>query len=108
LLEAMAQGAPVVSTAELGTKSILTPGCGALVVRETIEEFASAVTRVLKDANLKAGLSNQARAHARKWSSLSTAQRLAELYSSVRDSYGREERATQREITRDAASELRP
>ena len=32
LLEAMAQGAPVVSTAELGTRSILKPGCGALVV----------------------------------------------------------------------------
>ena len=34
LLEAMAQGAPVVSTAELGTRSILKPGCGALVVEE--------------------------------------------------------------------------
>ena len=34
LLEAMAQGAPVVSTAELGTRSILMPGCGALVVPE--------------------------------------------------------------------------
>src|SRR4051812_34699027 len=32
LLEAMAQGTPVVSTAELGTRSILTPGCGAFVV----------------------------------------------------------------------------
>ena len=34
LLEAMAQGAPVVSTAELGTRSILLPGSGALVVPE--------------------------------------------------------------------------
>jgi glycosyltransferase involved in cell wall biosynthesis len=32
LLEAMAQGAPIVSTAELGTRSILKPECGALVV----------------------------------------------------------------------------
>jgi 1,2-diacylglycerol 3-alpha-glucosyltransferase len=31
LLEAMAQGTPVVSTAELGTRSILTPASGALV-----------------------------------------------------------------------------
>jgi 1,2-diacylglycerol 3-alpha-glucosyltransferase len=31
LLEAMAQGTPVVSTAELGTKFVLQPGCGALV-----------------------------------------------------------------------------
>ena len=34
LLEAMAQGTPVVSTAELGTRSILTPDCGAFVVPE--------------------------------------------------------------------------
>ena len=39
LLEAMAQGTPVVSTAELGTRSILTPDCGAFVVPE--EESAS-------------------------------------------------------------------
>ena len=54
LLEAMAQGAPVVSTAELGTRSILAPGCGALVVPEQPQEFAAAVVRVLRDAGLRA------------------------------------------------------
>ena len=49
LLEAMAQGAPVVSTAELGTRSVLKAGCGALVVEERQRtEFAAAVIRVLK------------------------------------------------------------
>jgi glycosyltransferase involved in cell wall biosynthesis len=83
LLEAMAQGAPLVSTAELGAKSILTKGCGALVVRENVDEFASAVIRVLRDANLRQGLSEQAREHAQKWSSLSMAKRLADVYAGV-------------------------
>ena len=83
LLEAMAQGAPLVSTAELGAKSILTPGCGALVVRESVDEFASAVIRVLGDVHLRQGLSRQAREHAQKWSSLSMAKRLTEVYSSI-------------------------
>ena len=43
LLEAMAQGTPVVSTAELGTRSILTPDCGAFVVPEAGGSFAAAV-----------------------------------------------------------------
>ena len=48
LLEAMAQGAAVVSTAELGTRSILVPGSGALVVPEEEGAFAAAVVRVLQ------------------------------------------------------------
>ena len=41
LLEAMAQGAPIVSTAELGVRSVLKAGCGALVVEEELQPFAS-------------------------------------------------------------------
>jgi glycosyltransferase involved in cell wall biosynthesis len=48
LLEAMAQGTPVVSTAELGTRSILTSDCGAFVVPEQEEAFAAAVMQALK------------------------------------------------------------
>ena len=62
LLEAMAQGAPVVSTAELGTRSILKPGCGALVVPEEEGAFAAAVVRVLQDASLREG-HGRARSH---------------------------------------------
>ena len=47
LLEAMAQGTPVVSTAELGTRSILTADCGAFVVPEEEETFAAAVAEAL-------------------------------------------------------------
>jgi 1,2-diacylglycerol 3-alpha-glucosyltransferase len=84
LLEAMAQGAPVVSTAELGTRSILKPGCGALVVPEKQDEFAAAVVRVLQDPNLQKELGDRGRTYARTWSSSTMARRLADLYDSLR------------------------
>jgi glycosyltransferase involved in cell wall biosynthesis len=83
LLEAMAQGAPVVSTAELGTRSILVPGSGALVVPEEVAAFAAAVVRVLGDASLREGMAARGRAYARTWSSAAMARRLAELYAQV-------------------------
>ena len=84
LLEAMAQGVPVVSTAELGTRSILVPDCGALVVPEQQQEFAAAVVRVLSDAGVREGLAARGRAYARNWSSAAMARRLAELYAELR------------------------
>jgi len=83
LLEAMAQGAPVVSTAELGTRSILMPGCGALVVPEETEAFAATVVRVLTDAGLRAGLAARGRAYARTWSSVAMARRMSEIYEQL-------------------------
>ena len=83
LLEAMAQGAPVVSTAELGTKSILKPGCGALVVQEDLQAFSAAVIRVMQDAHLSRDLSERGRVYARSWSSAAMAGHLAELYRSL-------------------------
>jgi 1,2-diacylglycerol 3-alpha-glucosyltransferase len=81
LLEAMAQGAPVVSTAELGTRSILVPGSGALVVPEERAAFAAAVVRVLSDASLREGMAARGRAYARSWSASAMAQRLAQVYA---------------------------
>jgi 1,2-diacylglycerol 3-alpha-glucosyltransferase len=83
LLEAMAQGAPIVSTAELGTRSILVPGCGAIVAEERIEAFAAAVIRVLTEPGLASALSQQGRQYARSWSSGAMAARLADLYRSA-------------------------
>jgi glycosyltransferase involved in cell wall biosynthesis len=84
LLEAMAQGAPIVSTAELGTRSILQPGCGAVIVEEKRDEFAAAVTRVLQDIDLQKDLAERGRAYAKTWSSAAMARRLAELYDTIR------------------------
>jgi 1,2-diacylglycerol 3-alpha-glucosyltransferase len=84
LLEAMAQGAPVVSTAELGTRSILKPGCGAVVVAERQDEFAAAVIRVLQSPELQKELGDRGRVYAKTWSSAIMARRLADLYDAVR------------------------
>jgi hypothetical protein len=88
LLEAMAQGAPVVSTAELGTRSILLPGSGALVVPEEQDAFAAAVVRVLEDRELRHELSERGRVYARNWSSSAMAGRLTELYEALRGAPG--------------------
>ncbi len=85
LLEAMAQGAAVVSTAQLGTRSILVPGSGALVVPEEPDTFAAAVVRVLGDAELRQELGSRGRAYARQWSSAAMARRLADLYGELRN-----------------------
>jgi len=84
LLEAMAQGTPVVSTAELGTRSILKPDCGAVIVPEKHDEFAAAVVRVLQDRNLQRELGERGRVYAKTWSSASMARRLADLYGTLR------------------------
>jgi len=90
LLEAMAQGAPIVSTAELGTRSVLKPDCGALVVEEKLQPFAAAVTRLLQDEDLRNELAERGRTYAKTWSSAVMARRLADLYQSLRVSPGSE------------------
>jgi len=80
LLEAMAQGAAIVSTAELGTRSILLPESGALVVPEDEAAFAAAVVRVLGDGALRAQLRERGRSYARSWSSATMARKLLEIY----------------------------
>jgi glycosyltransferase involved in cell wall biosynthesis len=82
LLEAMAQGTPVVSTAELGTRSILTPGSGAFVSPEDESMFAALVGEALalgRDDPRRA----QLRAHAQTWASQAMARRLAAFYEKV-------------------------
>jgi 1,2-diacylglycerol 3-alpha-glucosyltransferase len=90
LLEAMAQGAPVVSTAELGTRSVLKAGCGALVVEEQLQPFTAAVVKVLQDVALRSDFAERGRTYARTWSSATMARRLADLYKTLRASPGAE------------------
>jgi len=80
LLEALAQGRPVVSTAHLGTASILQAGCGARVAPEKPDAFAQAIADILDDPARAARLSAQARTYAAGWASSRMAWRLAELY----------------------------
>ena len=83
LLEAMAQGAPIISTASLGTRSVLKPECGAIVVPERHEDFAAAALRVLASPELRAELAARSRTYAQSWASIRLARSMAELYRSI-------------------------
>lgn len=85
LLESLALGVPVVSTAVLGTKEVLDGAAGAIVVEEDVGEFADAVTRVLTRSDLRATLAAAARDFvAARWSSGEMAQRLLRVYGDLR------------------------
>lgn len=83
LLESMALGIPVVSTAHMGTADIVNPQRGAHVAPDDEGEFASIVMRLLEDAPRRAAMSAEARAYAATWSATAMADRLAGLYSAV-------------------------
>jgi glycosyltransferase involved in cell wall biosynthesis len=84
VIEAMALGTPVVSTAVMGTKDVLDGARGAIVVEEDEHDFAAAVTRVLTDSAMRKSLGEQAAAFAMSnWSSASTAERMLDLYAHV-------------------------
>jgi glycosyltransferase involved in cell wall biosynthesis len=85
LLESLALGVPVVSTAVLGTKEVLHGAAGAIVVREEVSEFAAAVTRVLTQPDFRAALAAAGRDFVgARWSSGEMARRLLRLYGDVR------------------------
>lgn len=85
LLEAMAVGTPVVSTAVLGTKDILEQdGTGGIVAADDPDQFADAVVGVLRDDTLRATLGSAGRRFvADRWSSPVMGARLLDLYRAI-------------------------
>ena len=84
LLEAMAQGTPVVAIAELGTKSILVEGEGALIAPDEEIEFANKVERVLGDKKLRKQLSDAGVKYVKtSWTDKAQAVRMIEFYKEV-------------------------
>jgi 1,2-diacylglycerol 3-alpha-glucosyltransferase len=83
LLESMALGVPVVALAEMGTRDILGPARGALVAENDSGDFAEKVLRLLREPDLRAELSADARVYAETWSAPALAQRLLDLYRSL-------------------------
>ena len=80
LLEAMALGVPVVSTARMGTCDILAPARGALVSDESVKEFSEKVVSILKDSALAQRLSEEGREYVNSWSAPAMAKRLEGVY----------------------------
>jgi len=83
LLEAMAVGLPVVSTAVMGTRDIVGPRRGALVPEDDERAFAGEIVRLIGDPALRAALSGEAREYAREWHADALARRMAALYAEV-------------------------
>lgn len=83
LLEAMALGVPVVSTAVMGTRDILQPQQGALVAEETVDDFSSKLIQILHDKTMRQLLSKEARVYVQQWTSTEMAKRMLGFYESV-------------------------
>jgi glycosyltransferase involved in cell wall biosynthesis len=88
LLEAMALGVPVVSTAVMGTRDIVGPERGALVAADDEHDFASKVIELLRDPQLRARLSAEGREYACTWSAAALAERLEAFYRRVLQAAG--------------------
>ncbi len=83
LMEALALGVPVVSTAVMGTADVLQGVQGALIAPDDVSGFASTVTRVLRDKALRQQLAVAAPLDAAAWSATAMARRLLALYATV-------------------------
>lgn len=83
LLEAMAQGVPVVSTAEMGTREILREGAGVWIAKEELDDFSGKVIKMLGDVNVRAKLGEGGREYAHGWSADKQAERMLNFYQSV-------------------------
>ncbi|MEI8118967.1 MAG: glycosyltransferase, partial [Methylophilaceae bacterium] len=84
ILEAMAQGTPVVAIAELGTASILIEGLGALISAENTLEFAEKVHQLLIYPEQRLELGLRAKEYAlEKWTAKFQAERMLDFYAQL-------------------------
>lgn len=84
LLEAMAQGTPVVAIAELGTASILIHGQGALIAPDHVEGFSDKVKHLLMYPEERFELGMRARSYVlAKWTASIQAERMVQFYGSL-------------------------
>lgn len=86
LLEAMALGVPVVSTAMMGTCDILRANRGALVADENVEQFAEAAARILINPLLHERLHREALNYVQEWSAPVMAAQLVDFYQALTES----------------------
>ncbi|MDA8327626.1 MAG: glycosyltransferase [Betaproteobacteria bacterium] len=85
LLEAMALGVPVVSTAIMGTRDILAADKGCRVANEHPVDFSRTLHAVLVNKPLRQQLSQEARDHALNWSAPQMATRIVDYYQAIID-----------------------
>jgi 1,2-diacylglycerol 3-alpha-glucosyltransferase len=91
LLEAMAQGTPVVAIAELGTASILVEGQGAHIATEDETVFAQKINDLLANTLARNILGDVGRTYALKhWSASAKAEQMLHFYRAVLANYNLE------------------
>lgn len=83
LLEAMAQGIPVVAIPRMGTIDILGPNLGCRHAPNDPKGFAYVVRDLLADRAACRALGDEGRRYAHSWASTLMAQRLSALYASL-------------------------
>lgn len=87
LLEAMAQGTPVVAIAELGTATILIEGQGALIAVDEPMKFAEKVYQLLLNPEERFELGRRAKAYVlAQWTAKLQAERMLKFYSQLKSS----------------------
>ena len=88
LLEAMAQGTPVVAIAELGTASILIEGEGAMIASEDEVIFMQIVHALLVNPVHRQHLGERGKIYAlNKWSAATQAERMIQFYGELISAY---------------------
>jgi len=86
ILEAMAQGTPVVAIAELGTASILIHGRGALIATESTLDFSEKVHHLLIYPEERLAHGCSAKEYAlEKWTAKVQAERMLDFYEQLGD-----------------------
>ncbi|MDH5446551.1 MAG: glycosyltransferase [Gammaproteobacteria bacterium] len=80
LLEAMALGVPVISTAVMGTRDIIEPERGAIHAREDIFDFSKKIVSTIKDKHLLHLLSIHAQLFSSGWSDQCFTRKMLNLY----------------------------
>ncbi|MDR0181837.1 glycosyltransferase [Lysobacter arvi] len=83
LIEAMALGVPIVSTAVMGTAMVLRDTHSAMIAPEDVDAFAGQVAQVLQSPDLRARLSAAGPDDARRWSSDALMRQVEALYGAL-------------------------
>ncbi|HDZ46948.1 hypothetical protein LCGC14_0155640 [marine sediment metagenome] len=83
LLEAMALGTPVVSTAMMGTLDVLKEGEGCLIAEENHSRFANKVNQLLSDESLRQQLAERGQSYSASWHEDAKSEELVRLYRKI-------------------------
>ena len=89
LVEAMSLGVPIVSTAQMGTATVLKDARSACVAPPEVERFAATVFALLQDAPRRQLLAAAGPEDAKAWSAPILMQRVVDLYARLQDERGR-------------------